>query len=68
MNKLINIICICYQLLQVQDVESSDVNTDMFNSLTQDKMALEGRIIHLESVTREREEVHKPMNTLLIFY
>ncbi|XP_028516903.1 homer protein homolog 2 isoform X1 [Exaiptasia diaphana] len=41
---------------KVQEMESSDVNTDMFNSLTQDKMALEGRIIHLESVTREREE------------
>ncbi|KAK3732219.1 hypothetical protein QZH41_015307, partial [Actinostola sp. cb2023] len=41
---------------KVQEMESSDVNADMFNSVQQDKMALEGRIIHLESVARDSEE------------
>jgi hypothetical protein len=40
-------------------MESSNLNADVFNSVQQEKMALEGKIIHLESVNKEKEEVHQ---------
>ncbi|XP_031558105.1 homer protein homolog 2-like isoform X3 [Actinia tenebrosa] len=41
---------------KVQESESSNLNADVFNNVQQEKMALEGRIIHLESVNKEKEE------------
>ncbi|EDO45622.1 predicted protein [Nematostella vectensis] len=41
---------------KVQELESSDMNADVFNNMQQEKMAFEGRIIHLESMVSDKDE------------
>ena len=42
---------------KVQDVESLDQGSDRYNALQQEKLTLDGRVIQLESMIRQKDEV-----------
>lgn len=49
-----NFLC---SLLKVQELESSDQVTERFNVVQQEKLTLDGRVIQLESMIRQKDEV-----------
>lgn len=42
---------------KVQELESSDQGSDRYNVLQQEKLTLDGRVIQLESMIRQKDEV-----------
>lgn len=42
---------------KVQELESSDQVSDRYNMLQQEKLTLDGRVIQLESMIRQKDEV-----------
>lgn len=47
----------CYG--KVQELESSDQGSDRYNVLQQEKLTLDGRVIQLESMIKQKDEVRE---------
>lgn len=47
----------CFLFAQVQELESSDQVSERFNVVQQEKLTLDGRVIQLESMIRQKDEV-----------
>lgn len=53
---------------KVHELESSDQVSEKYNSLTQEKLTLDGRVIQLESMIRQKDEVREARCCMLSEY